>query len=221
MRRHHCRAHRCVCCECSYSPECHGCSVSRCSGCVGRPFRGAAVSAVICRRPMAPNAVSLQWIPQGTRLCKTSQKEGSDDEIVTYEQNDEMLCGYSRCCCLYVLFCGSRLANNHGDTAWSAYMKGWQTYDTPNRQKQDASSAYIKANSVTGNHLIRAWALSFSNGDVGSDTVQFTTGQGRFISQYAYGWNGYKPRQIHLRLQNAGSYAGTTFAQGGWSPDSV
>ncbi|EFM42574.1 hypothetical protein HMPREF0168_0014 [Bifidobacterium dentium ATCC 27679] len=101
------------------------------------------------------------------------------------------------------------MANNHGDTAWSAYMKGWQTYDTPNRQKQDASSAYIKANSVTGNHLIRAWALSFSNGDVGSDTVQFTTGQERFISQYAYEWNGYKPRQIHLRLQNAGSYAGT------------
>lgn len=101
------------------------------------------------------------------------------------------------------------MANNHGDTAWSAYMKGWQTYDTPNRQRQDASSAYIKANSVTGNHLIRAWALSFSNGDVGSDTVQFTTGQERFISQYAYEWNGYKPRQIHLRLQNAGSYAGT------------
>ena len=63
--------------------------------------------------------------------------------------------------------------------------------------------------------------LSFSNGDVGSDTVQFTTGQERFISQYAYEWNGYKPRQIHLRLQNAGSYAGTTFAQGVWSPDSV
>lgn len=154
-------------------------------------------------------------------LCESLQKKGFSDEIITYEQNDEMLCGYSRCCCLYVLFCGSRLANNHGDTAWSAYMKGWQTYDTPNRQKQDASSAYIKANSVTGNHLIRAWALSFSNGDVGSDTVQFTTGQGRFISQYAYGWNGYKPRQIHLRLQNAGSYAGTTFAQGVWSPDSV
>lgn len=35
-------------------------------------------------------------------------------------------------------------------------MKGWQTYDTPNRQKQNASSAYIKANSVTGNHLSSA-----------------------------------------------------------------
>lgn len=100
-------------------PECHGCSVSRCSGCVGRPFRGAAVSAVICRRPMAPNAVSLQWIPQGTRLCKTSQKEGSDDEIVTYEQNNEMLCGAFRCCCLYVLFRGSC----HGQQSWRYGME--------------------------------------------------------------------------------------------------
>lgn len=37
-------------------------------------------------------------------LCESLQKKGFSDEIITYEQNDEMLCGYSRCCCLYVLF---------------------------------------------------------------------------------------------------------------------
>lgn len=81
----------------------------------------------------------------------------------------------------------------------------------------------VTTSSAHGHYLLAMVMLapSFSNGDVGSDTVQFTTGQERFISQYAYEWNGYKPRQIHLRLQNAGSYAGTTFAQGVWSPDSV
>ena len=38
-------------------------------------------------------------------LCESLQEKGFSDEIITYEQNDEMLCGYSRCCCLYVLFC--------------------------------------------------------------------------------------------------------------------
>lgn len=118
-------------------------------------------------------------------------------------------------------FAAPAMANNHADTAWSAYLKKWETADTPNRQKQDASYAYIKADSVTGNRKIRAWALGFSNNDVNSSTVTFTTGQSRKISQYAFENNGNRPCQIHLRLQNAGKYPSTTQAWGVWSPDSV
>ena len=112
----------------------------------------------------------------------------------------------SMCC-----FAAPAMANNHGDTAWSAYLKNWETSDTPNRQKQDASYAYIKADSVTG----------YSNNDVKSSTVNFTTGQSRKISQYAFENNGYKPCQIHLRLQNTAKYNDVTQAWGVWSPDSV
>lgn len=57
---------------------------------------------------MLPITISLHWNLQGIRPCESLQKKGFNDEITTYEQNDEMLYGYSRCCCLYVLFCGSR-----------------------------------------------------------------------------------------------------------------
>ena len=113
------------------------------------------------------------------------------------------------------------MANNHGDTAWSAYLKNWETSDTQNRQKQDSSYAYIKADFVTKNRTIRAWAPGYSNNDVKSSTVNFTTGQSRKISQYAFENNGYKPCQIHLRLQNTAKYNDVTQAWGVWSPDSV
>ncbi|NMM95364.1 hypothetical protein G1C98_0100 [Bifidobacterium sp. DSM 109960] len=118
-------------------------------------------------------------------------------------------------------FAAPAMANNHADTAWSAYLKKWETADTPNRQKQDASYAYIKADAITENRTVRVWALSFNNGDVGSDTVKIKAKNSYFISQYAYEWNGYKPRQIHLRLQNDLAYGTTTQAWGVWSPDSV
>ena len=122
----------------------------------------------------------------------------------------------SMCC-----FAAPAMANNHGDTAWSAYLKNWETSDTPNRQKQDSSYAYIKADFVTKNRTIRAWALGYSNNDVKSSTVNFTTGQSRKISQHAFENNGYKPCQIHLRLQNTAKYSDATQAWGVWNPDSV
>ena len=98
---------------------------------------------------------------------------------------------------LCVVFAAPAMANNHGDTAWSAYLKNWETSDTPNRQKQDSSYAYIKADFVTKNRTIRAWALGYSNNDVKSSTVNFTTGQSRKIS-----------------LQNTAKYSDATQAWG-------
>ena len=58
------------------------------------------------------------------------------------------------CCFITPAFAG-----NVGKTSWSAYLTGWNTADTPNRQKQDASNGYIKADHVSGDRTIRAWML--------------------------------------------------------------
>lgn len=49
------------------------------------------------------------------------------------------------CCFITPAFAG-----NVGKTSWSAYLTGWNTADTPNRQKQNASNGYIKADHVSG-----------------------------------------------------------------------
>lgn len=116
-------------------------------------------------------------------------------------------------------FVPSAFANNHADSGWSAYLKGWNTVDTPNRQKQDASSGYIKVDGSTENRSIRAWMLGFGNENVGSATVYIGPGGGTYVTNYAYEWFGRK--QVHMRLQNTGSYTGDTQAWGVWSPDSV
>lgn len=111
------------------------------------------------------------------------------------------------------------MANNHGDTGWSAYLNGWNTVDTPNRQKQDASYGYIKAQSVSNNRQIRAWMLGFGNEDVSSATVYMTSGQSRLVSNYTFERFGRK--QVHMRIQVNANYSGTTVASGVWSPDSI
>lgn len=115
-------------------------------------------------------------------------------------------------------FATPALANNHADTGWSAYLKNWQTVDTPNRQKQDASSGYILAQSVSNGRTIRAWMLGYGNEDVQSQTVRLGSGQWSYVTNYAYEWYGRK--QVHMRLQNTANYSDTT-ASGLWSPDSV
>ena len=67
------------------------------------------------------------------------------------------------CCFITPAFAG-----NVGKTSWSAYLTGWNTADTPNRQKQDASNGYIKADHVSGDRTIRAWMLGYANEDVES-----------------------------------------------------
>lgn len=62
------------------------------------------------------------------------------------------------CCFITPAFAG-----NVGKTSWSAYLTGWNTADTPNRQKQDASNGYIKADHVSGDRTIRAWMLGYAN----------------------------------------------------------
>lgn len=116
-------------------------------------------------------------------------------------------------------FAPAAFANNHGDTGWSAYISGWQTSDTPNRQKQDASSGYIQASNVSGGRTVRSWMLGYSNESVGSATVNLRSGWAQYVSNYTY--EKFGRRQVHMRLQNAFAYDGYTQTYGVWSPDSV
>ncbi|MCI1831899.1 MAG: hypothetical protein LKI88_01490 [Bifidobacterium sp.] len=110
-------------------------------------------------------------------------------------------------------------ANNHADSGWSAYLAGWQTVDTPNRQKQDASSGYIAAHNISGGRQIRAWMLGYHNEDVHSQTVYLRAGQWSYVTNNTYEWFGRK--QVHMRIQNIQLSNGATSASGVWSPDSV
>lgn len=116
-------------------------------------------------------------------------------------------------------FATPAFANNHADSGYSAYLTGPSTSDTPNRQKQDASYGYIYASSVSSGRTINAWMLGFNNENVDSQTVQLTSGQARYVSNYTYEYYGKK--QVHMRLRNAQNYSGTTSVSGLWSPDSV
>ena len=114
-------------------------------------------------------------------------------------------------------FATPALANNHADTGWSAYLTGWDTADTPNRQKQDASSGYIMVQSTSRGRSVRAWMLGYGNENVGSATVTVGPGQSSYVTNYAYEWYGRK--QVHMRIQNLANVSGS--ASGLWSPDSV
>mgnify|MGYP007085131445 CR=1 FL=1 len=114
-------------------------------------------------------------------------------------------------------FASPALAGNSAKTGWSAYLTNWQTSDTPNRQKQNSSDGFISASSVSGGRTIRAWMLGYSNEDVRSGTVTLTSGFSGHVTNQTYQLYGRK--QVHMRLQNTQSVAGTE-AAGLWAPDS-
>lgn len=114
-------------------------------------------------------------------------------------------------------FATPALANNHGDTAWSMYLVGWNTQDTQNRWKEDASSGYIALHSADGGRQIRAWMLQYWNKDINSETVRLTPGHWAYVTNYAYEW--FNRTQVHMRIQNTANVSGS--ASGVWSPDSV
>lgn len=116
-------------------------------------------------------------------------------------------------------FAAPAIAGNTSQSSWSAYLTGWNTSDTPNRQKQDTSDGFIHADHVSGGRTVRAWMLGFSNEDVKSGTVTLTSGDSGHVTNQAYQlFNG--PKQVHMRLQNTQTYSTATETSGVWSPDS-
>lgn len=113
--------------------------------------------------------------------------------------------------------------NNHGDTGWSAYLtNGNSIATTPYRQKQDASSGYIKLQTINGNRQVWAWMELRNGGTCRSSVVTLAEGNAKYVSNYAYEDNGYKPIQVVMKIQPASkTYSGATVASGVWSPDSV
>lgn len=116
------------------------------------------------------------------------------------------------CCFITPAFAG-----NVGKTSWSAYLTGWNTADTPNRQKQNASNGYIKADHVSGGRTIRAWMLGYANEDVESGVVTLTSGQEGWVTNQVY--KNFGKKQVHMHLQAAHAYSGATETSGKWSPD--
>ncbi|MBW3082300.1 hypothetical protein [Bifidobacterium phasiani] len=116
-------------------------------------------------------------------------------------------------------FAAPAIAGNTSQSSWSAYLTSWNTSDTPNRQKQDTSNGFIRADHVSGGRTIRAWMLGYSNEDVRSGTVTLQSGTSGYVTNQAYQlFDG--PKQVHMRLQNTQYYSTGTEAAGVWSPDS-
>ena len=109
-------------------------------------------------------------------------------------------------------------AANHAKSPWSAYLIGWSTGDTPNRQKQDRSAGYISAGSISGGRAIKAWMLGFANEDVESGTVTLSSGQHGYVTNQTF--QKYGRKQVHMRVQTTKYYSNQTEASGDWSPDS-
>lgn len=114
-------------------------------------------------------------------------------------------------------FATPAIAGNVSSSSWSGYAKNWSTFDTPNRQKQNSSASFVRADNVSGNRTIRVWALGYSNDDVSSSVEFLRSNKSALVSNNAFK-NG--PKQIHLRMQNVENYISATSAYGVWSPDS-
>lgn len=122
---------------------------------------------------------------------------------------------------LAAMFCfaAPAYAGNSSDSSFNGSVSAWNTFDTDNRQKQDATSGYIKLNGITSGRGIRAWMLGFANEDVNSQTVYLGQGQWSYVSNYTY--EIYGKKQVHMRIQAQQSYSSVTAFGGVWSPDSV
>ncbi|MBT1178992.1 hypothetical protein [Bifidobacterium vespertilionis] len=151
------------------------------------------------------------------RLVKPHQTDNRKRERTTMNALKRVLLGafiplLGMACLATPAFAGNALS-----TSWSGYAKNWSTFDTPNRQKQNASDSFVRADNVSGNHTLRVWALGYGNDDVGSGVRFLTSNTYANVPNNAFK-NG--PKQIHLRMQNVENYSSATSAYGVWSPDS-
>lgn len=117
---------------------------------------------------------------------------------------------------------GFVLANNHSDTSWGGILPRFQgNFYTGAREKQDATSAYIKLN-YCGQGGVRSWVQMSDGTEVDSPKVNVLVGQSRKLSNYAYERYA-RYRKVYVRLAiEADSFSYVTIEAGGvWSPDSV
>lgn len=151
------------------------------------------------------------------RLAKPHQTDNRNRERTIMNTVKRKLLGVFIPLLAMACFVTPAIAGNTSDTSWSGYAKNWSTFDTPNRQKQNGSASYVRADNVSANHAIRVWALGHRNDDVESGVRELYTGRSELVPNNAFK-NG--PKQIHLRMQNVDNYASATSAYGVWSPDS-
>jgi hypothetical protein len=110
-------------------------------------------------------------------------------------------------------------ASNHQDTAFSFIFGADVVQRTPAREKLNYTSAYMKANSITGPgyytaHVILANGTNVSNGY----TYTVTKNKEIFLRNWAGEWYGLPVLiRIEAKPANESSYSAT----GVWSPDSV
>ena len=117
---------------------------------------------------------------------------------------------------------GFVLANNHSDTSWGGILPRFQgNFYTGAREKQDATSAYIKLN-YCGQGGVRSWVQMSDGTEVDSPKVNVLVGQSRKLSNYAYErYARYGKVYVRLAIE-ADSFSYVTIEAGGvWSPDSV
>lgn len=117
---------------------------------------------------------------------------------------------------------GFVLANNHSDTSWGGILPRFQgNFYTGAREKQDATSAYIKLN-YCGKGGVRSWVQMSDGTEVDSPKVNVLVGQSRKPSNYAYERYA-RYGKVYVRLAIESNYVNpvTIEAGGVWSPDSV
>lgn len=117
---------------------------------------------------------------------------------------------------------GFVLANNHSDTSWGGILPRFQgNFYTGAREKQDATSAYIKLN-YCGKGGVRSWVQMSDGTEVDSPKVNVLVGQSRKLSNYAYErYARYGKAYVRLAIESNYVNPVTIEAGGVWSPDSV
>ncbi|MBC1483823.1 DUF2712 domain-containing protein [Listeria sp. FSL L7-1509] len=110
-------------------------------------------------------------------------------------------------------------AANYSDTKFSFTLGrlGGNDY-TGARQKQNATSSYVKLKSI-GKGSMDAWILKSNGANVRSKQVTVTQGRSKKITNYAY--EKYGKCKVKLAAETSKTQLVRVSATGVWSPDSI
>lgn len=114
------------------------------------------------------------------------------------------------------------LAGNYTDTPFYFEFKDWSvnsTAQTENREKQDATSSYMKCNYVGGSYTYQGWVEKFDGMDVsGGNKYTFNDNTTHYMINYAYERFG----KVNVHIKAKTGFNPVRVAAGGvWSPDSI
>ncbi|MBM7717631.1 DUF2712 domain-containing protein [Siminovitchia sp. FSL H7-0308] len=110
-------------------------------------------------------------------------------------------------------------AGNYKDKKFSFTLKPIKRNSySKAREKRDATSAYVKLNSI-GKGKMKAWIVKSNGASVRAKKVTVKQGQAKFITNYAY--EDYGKVNVKLAGETEKAQIVKVAASGVWSPDSI